>query len=431
MVLHLIVENFGKVQFADIELSNMVVLVGNNNSGKTMLMQLIYGIQKKLVDLPISTEGSETSDLHGQWLVRCAQNWFDVIIYNVNEYLQSNKENIVREIFGTNIPIGSLQISLDDTENTYYVGSMPEFSDESQSDQGISIDIREYENGINKRFFEVNICGKNTLEDAIQQILKLIWRIILTDDVGIEKNQLFLPASRSGLQLLYRYYFAEDTKRDMVLPIKDFLRFLQLYSPDIQLDASRSSLLEFGEAHMLQGKVFQRENELFYIENQNGKEIPLYIASSMIHELTPFVMALTSTQKINWLFCDEVETSLHPLMQREMARWLIRMVNEGMHVIISSHSDTMASRLNNLLMLTALIREKANYTILEELGLVEADLLNRNATISVYEFHSNEMGNSVVKKLKFISCPLMGYDFQLFSKNLDKLYDEADKITGN
>ena len=46
MVFHLIVENFGKVQFADIELSNMVVLVGNNNSGKTMLMQLIYGLQK-------------------------------------------------------------------------------------------------------------------------------------------------------------------------------------------------------------------------------------------------------------------------------------------------------------------------------------------------------------------------------------------------
>lgn len=276
MVFHLIVENFGKVQFADIELSNMVVLVGNNNSGKTMLMQLIYGLQKKLVDLPISTEGSETSDLHGQWLVRCAQNWFDVIIYNVNEYLQSNKENIVREIFGTNIPIGSLQISLDDAENTYYVGSMPEFSDESQSDQGISVDIREYENGINKRFFEVNTCGKNTLEDAIQQILTLIWRIILTDDVGIEKNQLFLPASRSGLQLLYRYYFAEETKRDMVLPMKDFLRFLQLYAPDIQLDVSRSNLLEFGESHMLQGKVFQRENEMFYIENQNGKEISNY-----------------------------------------------------------------------------------------------------------------------------------------------------------
>lgn len=69
------------------------------------------------------------------------------------------------------------------------------------------------------------------------------------------------------------------------------------------------------------------------MEKYGTREISLHVASSMIHELTPFIKALSATQRIDWLYCDEVENSLHPLLQREMARWLIRMVNAGMHII--------------------------------------------------------------------------------------------------
>jgi len=165
------------------------------------------------------------------------------------------------------------------------------------------------------------------------------------------------------------------------------------------------------------------------VEKYGTREISLHVASSMIHELTPFIKALSATQRIDWLYCDEVENSLHPLLQREMARWLIRMVNAGMHIIISSHSDTMASRLNNLFMLTHLNRSKANFKLLSELELKDADLLRPDLKVDVYEFRNERLGKTVVEKLEFMSYPLIGYDFQLFGRNLDKLYDEAEKIT--
>ncbi|MCI9664738.1 MAG: ATP-binding protein [Lachnospiraceae bacterium] len=114
----------------------------------------------------------------------------------------------------------------------------------------------------------------------------------------MDSGQLFLPASHSGLQLLYKHYFIGVTEGNLVLPMKDFLHFLQIYTD---------------------------------------------------YELAPFIKALSSVRRIDWLYCDEVENSLHPLMQGEMARWLIRMVNAGMHLIISSHGDTMTSRLNMLM----------------------------------------------------------------------------------
>lgn len=55
LTVHIIVKNFGKIEAADIALRELVLFVGNNNSGKTLLMQLIYGIRKKIknISLPI------------------------------------------------------------------------------------------------------------------------------------------------------------------------------------------------------------------------------------------------------------------------------------------------------------------------------------------------------------------------------------------
>ncbi len=38
------VENFGKIKCADIEAAPMTLFVGDNNSGKSYLMTLIYGL---------------------------------------------------------------------------------------------------------------------------------------------------------------------------------------------------------------------------------------------------------------------------------------------------------------------------------------------------------------------------------------------------
>ena len=60
---------------------------------------------------------------------------------------------------------------------------------------------------------------------------------------------------------------------------------------------------------------------------------------------------------------------------------------------------------------------------------MEIDLLRPDRKAGVYEFRNEGQGRTVVEKKEFISHPLMGYDFQLFGRNLDKLYDEADRIT--
>lgn len=436
LVLHVIIKNFGKVESADISLNNLVFFVGDNNSGKTMVMQLIYGIRKELAHFQVPVSGVKQSDSNDQCLIRCDQEWFREVEMQINRYLAENKSRIIENIFGSPIPVEEIKIGLDGIDSVYFVSSVSEWWSGEMGEQkkGIHIDTRQYENRENVKSFEDQISdfawsNRKDSDAALEEVLKIVWRIILSKKAALDSEQLFLPASRAGLQLLYKHYFAGEAEGNMVMPVKDFLRFLQLYVEDKQLNESRRELLQFGEEHLLQGKVVQKNNDTFYMEEQENRIIPLYIASSMIHELAPFIMAMNATQRIEWLYCDEVENSLHPLLQGEMARWLIRMANAGIHVMISSHSDTMASRLNNLFMLTQLYRKTADYKILSELGLLEADLLRPDVNVEVYEFQNGKQRKTVVKKMEFISYPLMGYDFELFSKNLDKLYDEADRIT--
>lgn len=431
MVLHIMMKNFGKVESADISLHNLVVLVGNNNSGKTMVMQLIYGLRERLKDFQVPAAGAKITDLDGQYLIRCDRDWLGELESRVNEYLDMNKAQIVENIFGSPIPAEEIRVAFEGVEATYFVSSVSKYRSRDVGKQRteLSIDTRQYENGENIRSYGRVIFEVDDREDEAQEALQMVWDIILSGGTAVYSRQLFLPASRSGLQLLYKHYFATEAGGGLVMPIRDFLRFLQLYSEDQQPGEARRALLEFGEEHLLMGKVVQRGDETFYVDRHVDGPLPLYIASSMIHELTPFIKALSAEQRPDWLYCDEVENSLHPLLQREMARWLVRMANAGMHVIISSHSDTMASRLNNLFMLTQLNKRKADYGLLSELGLQEVDLLRPNVEASVYEFQSGGQGRTTVEKLEFISHPLMGYDFRLFGSNLDKLYEEADKIT--
>lgn len=44
------VENFGKIKKAEITLGRLLLFVGENNSGKTFMMQLLYGITSAIID---------------------------------------------------------------------------------------------------------------------------------------------------------------------------------------------------------------------------------------------------------------------------------------------------------------------------------------------------------------------------------------------
>ena len=122
-----------------------------------------------------------------------------------------------------------------------------------------------------------------------------------------------------------------------------------------------------------------------------------------------------------------------------MAILLVRMCNAGYKLVVSTHSDTMAGKLNNLLMLSYMNQHSERCGLkgedidkkLEKLNLEKEDLLE-SAGFHVYQFTSDaeDKYKSTIKEIEFDIHSKVGFDFQQFSKSAMDLYEETMVIIG-
>jgi len=118
-------------------------------------------------------------------------------------------------------------------------------------------------------------------------------------------------------------------------------------------------------------------------EPENTKiSLPLHAASSMITELAPFMILMKQGYPIGQIIFEEPEAHLHLSAQRSMARALARLVNAGINVLVTSHSDTFVQQINNLM---HLYNHPQKTELMKKLGYDEADLINPEDA-KAYEF---------------------------------------------
>ena len=191
-------------------------------------------------------------------------------------------------------------------------------------------------------------------------------------------------------------------------------------------------ILSFIFQHVIDGTISENGDLTTYIPKGEKKEIPIFVASSMVNEVVPVVKALTDSDKVDFIFYDEVETSLHPLKQIEMVKLLNRLNNKGIRLIVSTHSDTMATKINNLLLFSyANLDFDATKQLLESNGIsIEKEDLLHSKNIHVYQFLNDEHGQSTVEELEFNKVPYTGFDFTLFNDSTMNLFEEAKIVMG-
>ena len=77
-------------------------------------------------------------------------------------------------------------------------------------------------------------------------------------------------------------------------------------------------------------------------------EFPLSLVSSMLSELAPVILVLKgSLGRSDHITVDEPEAHLHPAMQRKVASFLSDVVSQGTGVVVTTHSDFFLGEINN------------------------------------------------------------------------------------
>ena len=237
---------------------------------------------------------------------------------------------------------------------------------------------------------------------------------------GVPEQNYYLPAARSGIVQGHKVLAAHIVRRSARLsgPESNIPTLLGVTTEFVgnligldrrmrrrTIDPAMDNAISFIEDKVLHGKIDLNEaaalpiSEIVYlpgeVQSESG-EFTLDETSSMVSELAPLILFLKYlVRQGDLLILEEPESHLHPAAQRMMARGLVRLVNAGVKVIITTHSDMFVGQINNSLALSNASRE-----LIEEQGFEPSDFLKPEQVNACLFKYDREQGGSAIHPLE-------------------------------
>lgn len=178
---------------------------------------------------------------------------------------------------------------------------------------------------------------------------------IFRNELNFARNRLLdqmagMDKKVDPFELLFKVY------ADYALPVKknvDFTRQLEeLAKTDSFIARDYPEILnDFSE--IIGGEyLVTKNNELYFVPQGRKIKLTMDESSSAVRSLLDIGFYLRHVAKPgDLLMVDEPELNLHPENQRKVARLFARLVNIGVKVFITTHSDYIIKELNTLIML--------------------------------------------------------------------------------
>lgn len=447
------VRNFGPIQSADIDIHPFMMFVGPNNSGKSYLTTLIWGLLTHGAKLFIESPERPMYQACCDWFAReedKAREYFknnmeaDYYVSQIgkqeeklfvdcfNESVRVCKKDFLNALFNSDvIDIEELKVSSNCQLDSFCINWK---LSEGQKNQ-----IEKNRDGI---FF---YCLQNSRTSYFFYIKTLLFLIMkgafnpfsnIDSSLGMSyrnyfRQEIYLPSARTGFMLNFRSLASsaiksafsdhKSLKNSLASPTIHFLQDL-IEMPKKQRDNRCNDIIEWLEKEVIKGDFVRQDDVLpdyYYIPQRIKQELPLYVCSSLVTELAPLILFLQENSVTSWII-EEPEAHLHPAAQRKVAQALVRLVNKGLPVWITTHSDIMFQQFNNLITLSHLPNRAE---ICQSMGYEESDILNPDDAMA-YQFVMEE-GGTVVKPLRLTET---GFEAPSFNQTLSELAAETIRL---
>lgn len=441
--MELLIKNLGSIRNNNqaIDLTKkFYTFIGYNNSGKTLVSQLLWTIfnddnirkfseNTQIDSLVIDSEKPIQKITINQELI-------DEILNKFSRFIEKevvNTYNLDASIKETIISSNKLIFQADIKEfketkfkTTFLVrvagNNDLEYLQISKSKGSLTINIKEPNipekvfDKIPRDFFERAKPYKESV------IIPSIIRVLLSH----AEDTFFIPASRSFFPVFYQYIYEiernkrseynrrfnrrlqelienidddGDTNRDIFKRLQEQLPKRSYTEPMNKVIESLYSLNTKKEINLVYNSLIEKMIGLmggeitisslesiapiqFSFKFDESKDLPMYLASSSVNQLTVLYLYLKywAKEKNNFLMIDEPEVNLHPENQIRLMDILVQFVTEhDNRVLITTHSPILTDILNNYVYLHTLKSYDVDVTKIIE----DNQLKNLNPEISL------------------------------------------------
>lgn len=181
------------------------------------------------------------------------------------------------------------------------------------------------------------------------------------------------------------------------------------------------------ENELLKGKVIiTKEGNVEFISEKAPKvKLSFHQSSSIVKTLASLVIYLKyRAVKNDLVIIDEPELNLHPDNQVRLAKIFSRLINKGLRLVISTHSDYLIREFNNLIMISS--KNEDVKEIAKQYGYKENEYLNI-ADVGAYMFNykSDKARQTEVKTIKI---DITGFEVSTLDNTIEELNKRSDEI---
>jgi predicted ATPase len=430
--MQLTVRNFGPIKKATVDFGQLTVIIGKNNTGKSYLAQLhytilecsrrtiqeifahypyFYGIEEEDLAIyePLRTAREQLGELARRIKAEkltassIVSNIIEFVLKDIAQRIQTNLRVSLESSFGVrisdliNIGARNAKIKWDFLEN---VLATAELSKKGSIRVNLSLTQEE-----RKRIEDFVKASKflGFLMKARKRRINYLTRLYLDIRRNISRSKearlswapraYYIPAGRGGLLESYETVVTGLVSLSPRAPIRGLSMpplpgmASQFYSVLLRLQGKKgpmSAKLNEVFEEVLQGEVHLRrvkgqpKSRVVYRFRQGEfiDSTDVIHAASMIKELAPIYLIVRELiRPSDFLIIEEPESHLHPGAQMQFARIIGMLVQSGVRVLITTHSDLLLREIGhwiaeNVIQRAAGLVEPSNVTIcwLKETG---------------------------------------------------------------
>ncbi|MDE2816568.1 MAG: AAA family ATPase [Chloroflexota bacterium] len=457
-------KKIGPINEAELELGDLTLIAGHNNTGKTYLVYTLYGFLKMWRVWP-DVEYFLTGDEFSRYDPSVRSLIVEGLATEVMELGQArrivdwNTLNQERHLLAGAVTHAFSEVALADV-----------FSSPTSAFEGASIEVAlsdDFPRGsrvvktTNQAgdTFSVRYDGESLLlarsgienrrwdhSETVEYLASLYLHFLFPELVT---TPFVLSAERFGISLFYKeldftknrlvdwlQMMRDDKNRKRFSPVSLIDTFTSRYALPIKdnidytrsiadLERERSALYEdklFDDIKDMMEGYYRSKGDDIQFRSKARKErsfsIPLHRASSSARGLSDLYFFFRHIARDNHLLIiDEPESHLDTANQILLARLLARCVGAGLRVLITTHSDYLIKEINNLIMLSRSFPDKKD--VIKKLKYQEDDFL---APESVRAYVAEE------STLRRCEVDTFGIDMPVFDKTIDQINTAANEL---